>query len=204
MQLAEVEPVEPAQPAAATEPAGAAEPAAEPEPEPEPAPEREPEAPPLKWPTTLKETFARMDAGWSSFRAAAAAWPSERMDERMEEDGWSRKQMLAHITAWHDATHDRLGKMILSGQPEDAALDDDAFNARIARQAIGRTAGEILKEMEMTYNRLRRQVSRLTDQQLRADDGWAAQVIANNTYEHYEQHAPDVYQPPVDPNARRR
>jgi hypothetical protein len=112
--------------------------------------------------------------------------------------------MLAHITAWHDATHDRLGKMILSGQPEDGVPDEDAFNARIARQAIGRTAGEILKEMEMTYNRLRRQVSRLTDQQLRADDGWAAQVIAGNTYEHYEQHAPDVYQPPVEPNPRRR
>jgi hypothetical protein len=194
MPLAEVEAVAPQAPSP--------EPASQPEPAPEPAPE--PVAPPVSWPTTLKETFARMDAAWVAFKAAAAAWPSERMDERIEEDGWSRKQMLAHITAWHDATHDRLGKMILSGQPEDGVPDEDAFNARIARQAIGRTAGEILKEMEMTYNRLRRQVSRLNEQQLRADDGWAAKVIAGNTYEHYAEHAADVYQPPPDPNARRR
>jgi hypothetical protein len=161
-------------------------------------------ASPVNYPTTLKDLFARMDGGWHEFRVAAGAWPSERMDERIEEDGWSRKQMLAHISAWHDATHDRLGKMILSGHPEEGVGDEDAFNARVARQAIGRTAGEVLKEMEMTFNRLRRQVSRLTDQQLRADDGWAAQLIAGNTYEHYVDHAADVYQPPVDPNARGR
>jgi hypothetical protein len=159
---------------------------------------------PVNYPTTLKELFALMDGGWRTFRAAASAWPSERMDEHIDEDGWSRKQMLAHISAWHDATHDRLGKMILSGHPEEGVGDEDAFNARVARQAIGRTAGEVLKEMEMTFNRLRRQVSRLSDQQLRADDGWAAQVIAGNTFEHYAEHAADVYQPPVDPNAKRR
>jgi hypothetical protein len=202
MPLAEAEPVAPQPtPAAAAEAAPAA-PDAPPAQAPEAAPE--PAAPQVAYAVTVKELFARMDSGWSSFKAAAAAWPSERMDEHIEEDGWSRKQMLAHIAAWHDATHDRLGKMILSGQPEEGAPDEDAFNARIARQAIGRTAGEILKEMEMTYNRLRRQVSRLTDQQLKADDGWASQVVAANTYEHYAEHAGDVYQPPVDPNARRR
>ena len=182
---------EPVQPAAPVEPEAA-------------VTEEAPVAAPVTYPTTLKELFARMDSGWTSFRTAAAAWPSERMDEHIEEGGWSRKQMLAHITAWHDATHDRLGKMILSGQPEDGVADEEQFNARVARQAIGRTAGEILKEMEMTYNRLRRQVSRLNDQQLKADDGWAAQVVAANTYDHYAEHAADVYQPPVDPNARRR
>ena len=46
----------------------------------------------------------------------------------------------------------------------------------------------------MTFNRLRRQLARLTDQQLVANDGWAAHVIAGDTYEHYEEHWPDVYQ----------
>ena len=69
----------------------------------------------------------------------------------------------------------------------------DAFNARVARQAIGRTGGEVLTEMEMTFNRLRRQLARLTDEQLAADDGWAAAMIAGNTYGHYEEHWADVY-----------
>jgi len=152
------------------------------------------QAPPR--PQTLSEMFALVDDGWRQFLRSASAFPNERMDERLN-DGWTRKQMLAHISAWHDLTHDRLGKLILTG--EAAAFTDsaDAFNARVARQAIGRTAGETLKEMEMTFNRLRRQLGRLTDEQLSADSGWAARVIAANTYEHYEEHRGDVYQPPV-------
>ncbi len=151
--------------------------------------------PESKQPQTLREIVARADDGWRQFRVAAGAFPSERMDERLG-DGWTRKQMLAHITAWHDMAHDRLGKMIMSGRPEPSVDNADAFNARIARQAIGRTAGEVLKEMEMTFNRLRRQLGRLNDEQLVAHDRWAATVIAENTYEHYEEHRADVYQPP--------
>ncbi|MEX2547383.1 MAG: DinB family protein [Chloroflexota bacterium] len=165
-----------------------------------PAPQAPPQAPQVpeagsEAPQTLREIVARAEDGWRQFRAAAGAFPSERMDERLG-DGWTRKQMLAHITAWHDMAHDRLGKMIMSGRPEPSVDDADAFNARIARQAIGRTAGEILKEMEMTFNRLRRQLGRLNEEQLVANDGWAATVIAANTYEHYEEHWADVYQPP--------
>ena len=83
--------------------------------------------------------------------------------------------------------------------------DEDAFNARIARQAIGRTAGEILKEMEMTYNRLRRQVSAFERPaaQGRRRLGISSRRLRTRT-NHYAEHAADVYMPPVDPNARRR
>lgn len=156
-------------------------------------------------PQSLAEMFALVDDGWRQFRAAAGAFPSERMDERLNDDGWTRKQMLAHIAAWHDLTHDRLGKLIMTGKPAHMTDDTDAFNARVARQAIGRTGGEVLKEMEMTFNRLRRQLARLTDEQFAAGDGWAAQVIAGNTYGHYEEHWADVYMaPPADGRSGRR
>lgn len=161
----------------------------EPTPEPRPTAER-------RQPQTLSEMFALVDDAWRQFLRAASAFPSERMDERLNE-GWTRKQMLAHISAWHDLTHDRLGKLILTGESVDLTENADAINARVARQAIGRTAGETLKEMEMTFNRLRRQLGRLTDEQLAANDGWAAHVIAANTYEHYQEHRADVYQPPA-------
>ena len=126
------------------------------------------------------------------------------MDEHLD-DGWTRKQMLAHIAAWHDLTHDRLGTLISTDKPDGAVDDMDRFNARVARQAIGRTAGEVLKEMEGTFNRLRRRVAQLTDEQLAAHDGWAVSVIAGNTYDHYEEHRADVHQTaPVDPRQTRR
>lgn len=166
----------------------------QPEPESDPRPEPTPEA---RQAQTLTEMVALVDDAWRQFLRAAGAFPSERMDERLNEEGWTRKQMLAHISAWHDLTHDRLGKLILTGKSTDLTENPDAINARVARQAIGRTAGEILKEMEMTFNRLRRQLGRLTDEQLAASDGWAARVIEANTYEHYEEHRADVHQPPL-------
>ena len=63
------------------------------------------------------------------------------------------------------------------------------------RQAIGKTSGEILKDLDATFNRLRRQMARMTDAQLKADDWWAAWVVGGNTYGHYEEHWSDIYTP---------
>jgi len=176
----------------------------EPEPEPKPAPqalvEAEPEPPPL----TLRELFRRVDGAWYAFRAAAARFPAERMDEHLTEDGWTRKQMLAHIAAWHDLTSDRLVKLIVTGRPFELDRDTDAINAGVARIAIGKTAGEVLKDVEATFNRLRRQMQRLSDAQLHQADGWAAHIIAGNTYEHYAEHMADLYMPEPTEGAQRR
>ena len=147
-------------------------------------------------PRTVREIGDLIDAGWRDFYAAATSFPSEHMNEHLGE-GWTRKQMLAHITAWHDLTNERISHLLATGEPCVLKQDTDTINARVARQAVGRTAGEVLKDMQLSYNRLRRQVGRLTDDQLTMHDGWAAQVVAANTYEHYAEHADDVYQPPV-------
>ena len=172
----------------------------EPEPEPQALVEAEPEPPPL----TLRELFRRVDGAWYAFRAAAARFPAERMDEHLTEDGWTRKQMLAHIAAWHDLTSDRLVKLIVTGRPFELDRDTDAINAGVARIAIGKTAGEVLKDVEATFNRLRRQMQRLSDAQLHQADGWAAHIIAGNTYEHYAEHMADLYMPEPTEGAQRR
>ena len=61
-------------------------------------------------------------------------FPSEHMDEHLGE-GWTRKQMLAHITAWHDLTNERLVHLLTTGEPGVLKQDTDTINARVARQA---------------------------------------------------------------------
>jgi hypothetical protein len=117
------------------------------------------------------------------------------MNDHLTEDGWTRKQMLAHIATWHDLTSDRIVKLALTGRPSTIDRDTDAINAAAARVAIGKTAGEVLKDVEATFNRLRRQMLRLSDAQLRVADAWAAQIIAGNTYEHYAEHMADLTPP---------
>jgi hypothetical protein len=162
-----------------------------------------PAEPEFDFPRTMRETIARVDAAWSAFRAAAGRFPSERMDERLGE-GWTVKQMLAHVAAWHDLTADRVVKMINTGESVPLERDTDAFNAAIARQAVGKTSGEVLKDMDATFNRLRRQLARVSDAHLANDDWWLAYVVGGNTYGHYDEHWADLQTPDHAANARPR
>lgn len=155
------------------------------------------------FPKTMRETLQLVDSAWAAFRAAAGHFPSERIDERLG-DGWTVKQMLEHVAAWHDLTADRVVKMIHTGTSVPLDRDTDSFNAAVARQAIGKTSGEVLKDMDATFNRLRRQLARVTDAQLANDDWWLALVIGGNTYGHYDEHWTDIYTADAAPNTRAR
>jgi len=133
-----------------------------------------------------------MDEDWSAFQARVSAIPPERLALRLGDGQWTRKQMLAHVVTWHDLTVERLGAFVESGEPQGIDGETDSINARAARAAEGRTSGEILLTLDESFRRLRRMVSRLTDGQLWAHDGWAAAVIAGNSYDHYTEHLPDA------------
>lgn len=211
-QTAQPEPVaqlapEP-EPEPVAEPEPEPEPVAEPEPEPvaaqvadavpEPdAPPADPDAPPL----TMRAMVARVEPAFSEFRDAAYAYPAEHMNDRIGEDGWTRKQMLSHIATWHDLTTDRLIKMGQTGQPVALDRDQDAINNAAARMAIGKSVGEVLKDVEASYAKLRRQMLRMSDADLRLHDGWAAERIAGNTYEHYAEHIADLVPPAPPPGS---
>jgi hypothetical protein len=142
----------------------------------------------------VRNTLRRMDEGWAEFSARVAALPIERLIVRIGEGGWTRKQMLAHITMWHELTTERLLRFVESGEPVGLPGDEqeDAINARTARASEGRTTGEVVFATGDSHRRLRRAVANLTDEQLAAHDGWAAAVVAGNTFEHYQEHLPDL------------
>jgi hypothetical protein len=141
---------------------------------------------------TIHETLERMDDGWAKFHGRVSSIPNERLEQRLGEGQWTRKQMLAHIATWHDLTIDRLSRFAGSGEPADLSEHEDSINARAARAAEGRTTGEILLSMSDSYRKLRREVSNLSDAQLAANEGWAAAIIAGNSYGHYAEHLPDL------------
>ncbi len=142
----------------------------------------------------VRNTLRRMDEGWAAFSDKVNALRSEQLTIRLGDGAWTRKQMLAHITTWHELTTDRLLRFGESGQPVGLPGDEgeDSINARTARASDGRTTGEIVLAMTDTHRRLRRTVAALTDEQLAAHDGWAAAVIAGNSFDHYAEHLADL------------
>jgi uncharacterized damage-inducible protein DinB len=142
--------------------------------------------------TTTGATLARMDDAWKEFHGRLSAIPTERLAARISEDSWTLKQMVGHITAWHDLATERLAKFGASGEPAELEEHEDVVNARAARAAEGRTTGEVLLGAADSYRRFRREVSNLSDAQLAAHDGWAAEIAAANTWGHYADHLADL------------
>lgn len=140
----------------------------------------------------VAETLARMDEGWAAFHRRLQALPSQRLEQRLADGSWTRKQMLAHIGTWHDRTVEALGRLAETGALPGDPEETDVINARSARAAIGRTTGEILLALDASYRLVHQAVARLTDAQLSAHDGWASVMIAGNTYDHYAEHLADL------------
>jgi hypothetical protein len=136
------------------------------------------------------EILARLDEAWAEFRQMVAALPAELLDDAPA-DGWSRKQILAHISAWHDLTSDVLTQYARHGSLVEVGEPDDVVNARVARAAEGRTTGEVVEALDASFRRLRRQVTHLRDDQWAADDGRAVRVLAESSYDHYVEHHAD-------------
>jgi hypothetical protein len=140
----------------------------------------------------VAETLARMDEGWAAFHRRVHSLPSQLLEQQVPDAAWTRKQMLGHVSAWHERTVEALAWLTETGELPGPADDTDLINARAARASIGRTAGEVLYGLDDSYLHVHRAVARLTDEQLSAHDAWAVAMIAGNTYGHYSEHLADL------------
>ena len=134
----------------------------------------------------------RMDGAWAGFSGSV-----DRLDPgdlaMPTASGWTLGAMLAHVTAWHDATAFRVQRYGATShtQPK-VEEDDDRFNERVAAETAGLPPDRILASLRSSYDRLRDAVASLDTLD---EDGWVEHVVAGNTYEHYEEHLPEVEAP---------
>ena len=64
----------------------------------------------------VRETVERMDQGWAEFRRMAHAMPGQLLEQHIGPDGWTRKEMLAHVGTWHELTVDALHDLVQTGE----------------------------------------------------------------------------------------
>ncbi|MGH2467003.1 MAG: DinB family protein [Candidatus Limnocylindrales bacterium] len=152
-------------------------------------------------PLTVRESLELMDRGWADFQQQVRGLPMERLQQPLASGAWTRKQMLGHLATWHDLTVHRLSTFADTGQPNGLDEDEDVVNARAARAAEGRPIEAVLSSLDVSFQRLRREVSKLSDTQLAAHASWAAAVIAGNSYGHYREHLSDL-EPPAVPKGQ--
>jgi len=141
---------------------------------------------------TVAVLLARSDEGWASFRKAVHALPQDEWDLEVTGGGWSRRKMLNHIRVWHELTASRLATFRESGVVPPLDEEDDSINARAAADADLRSRELILSDLDRSYAHLRAEIGQLNDQHLTVADRWAPNVIAGNTFGHYDDHRRDL------------
>jgi hypothetical protein len=108
---------------------------------------------------------------------------------------WGVREIAAHITGWHREmvpALERLGRGE-APYPTGAYDDFDAWNARFVEARKGRSATEILSEMEASHRDLMGAASHLPDEQF-AEGKPAAGLVDGVGPGHYREHAEQIRQ----------
>jgi hypothetical protein len=149
---------------------------------------------------TRDELIRRITEGYERIRTLIAGVDPVRLSTDPVLDGWTIKDLLAHLAAWQSITVTNLfrlerGQPVLYARLDPQKLDE--LNARFQAELKDWPLEKVLADLEGSYRQLINRISLLSDQelndprhfkQLRGRPLW--QVIAENTYQHYEEHLP--------------
>jgi hypothetical protein len=140
-------------------------------------------------PTDRDALLRRVEEGWASFDERLDRVPSGAFG-RITPSGWTIGAMLGHLAAWHDATTYRLHRFAATRHEQPVVeADTDAFNARAASEVSGLSGEEIRAGVRASFEQLRDAIRALPSLD---PDGWVVAVVADNTYEHYDEHLPEL------------
>lgn len=112
---------------------------------------------------------------------------------------WSLKDIIAHITWFEREMVDLITAHALVGS-ELWNLPTDERNAAIYEEIRGQSLEQVLSESEQVHQQLLEVLPTLSDEDLTTPgnfpnmppDWQPWSIIAQNTYEHYQQHIPDI------------
>ena len=123
--------------------------------------------------------------------------PDERLLEPVM-DGWTGKDLLAHIAWWHDHSVLVIEGLRAGRQPYDGTdpvNSTDAFNERTHREHMDDQPALTRRAFTESFTRLLEALEPLTDEELFADECWPwlggealAEMVLWDSSRHYDAH----------------
>lgn len=123
--------------------------------------------------------------------------PDERLLEPVM-DGWTGKDLLAHLAWWHDHSAMVIDALRAGRRPydeNDPANATDAVNERTHREHLDDPPALARRAFDESFARLLAALEPVTDEELFADDRWPwlggealAEMILWDSSRHYEGH----------------
>jgi hypothetical protein len=137
-----------------------------------------------------KEILDKIETGYNEIIRLYRSVPVTAVSENSLPNGWSVKDVLAHIAAWEwrcasllEASHDT--KALLKAQPDVEALNHEIYEER---KEWGWE--EVEYDFRAAHKTLLEAIGQLPPQQL--DDEFVQRTIADETWEHYDEHLDDL------------
>ncbi len=138
----------------------------------------------------LRTEHARREAeGWAAFEDALSRVPEDRLTAPGVLPGWTAKEMLHHVTGWIRECIGHLERMRDGTFVEPEETDEwvNACNAAFADEARSLDVASVRAGLDVARDEILRRW-----QDLPEIDEVAVEWFAGETYEHYEEHLPDL------------
>jgi hypothetical protein len=143
----------------------------------------------------IRATHAPIEAAAGALDDEALAGPAPDME------GWTHKDVLAHLEWWNDHSTHVIGGNRSGIDPypgDDEPWDPDAWNARILAENRLRPAADVRRGEATSFARLLAAVEGATDGELFTQDphpwldGTVAETVIADSVDHYPEHVPHL------------
>lgn len=142
-------------------------------------------------PVDEREEHAQREAEvWAEFESLLSLVPEDALNDPGVLGGtWTVKEMLHHVTGWMRECVSHLEAMAAGTfvEPDESDEITDARNAAFAEEARSMDVAEVRAGLDTAREAVLRRWSDLPE----IDDA-AVEWFAGETYEHYEEHLPDL------------
>lgn len=133
------------------------------------------------------EQAQREAAAWAEFDAALNRIPRERWAESEVLPGWSVRELLWHMAGWLDKCARRLEQLRTGEEIVPTGQSVDERNDELAAEARAMTVDAVYDGLLAARDRVRGRWQALPDV-----DERAIAELADETYEHYDEHRAEL------------
>jgi hypothetical protein len=138
----------------------------------------------------VEQLLKRLNTAWTDFNESYAGLTDEQLLESGVADGWSVKDILAHVTTWEEEALKHLPVILAGSRPPRYAIaygGIDAFNARMTEQKRSLSLAEVRAQLDDTHRRLVAFIQSAPAGQF-AGQTRARRRLRLDTYGHYPLH----------------
>jgi uncharacterized protein (TIGR03083 family) len=138
-----------------------------------------------------QQLLDKLERAWMDLRQSYAGLSEAQLTRPGVTNGWSVKDILAHVTTWEEEALKYLPSILRGEKPpryKDLYGGIDAFNAQMTAKKQTLPLSDILRQLDDTHRRLIAAIQSAPEDQINTETPFRRRVRLD-TYSHYSLHA---------------